>query len=115
MMSEIDLLKEFEKIEKRIADAVEKNQDVTPILHSKVRLLGLAHAKLADEMRNGRAKEIVPIFAKRMGLLNNMRELQLMINEDTSETDAEIKKVETRMRELGFGWILDNLPQPTEN
>lgn len=109
-MANINLEQEFEKLEQRISEAAQKQQDVTPLLHSKVRLLAIASNQLADAMKSGKAKEIVPIFAKRMGLLNNIKRIQLQINEDTSETDAEILKVENRMRELGFGWILDNLP-----
>ena len=107
-MANINLEQEFEKLEQRISEAAQKQQDVTPLLHSKVRLLAIASNQLADAMKSGKAKEI--IFAKRMGLLNNIKRIQLQINEDTSETDAEILKVENRMRELGFGWILDNLP-----
>ena len=110
-MANINLEQEFEKIEQRIFEATQKQQDLTPLLHSKVRLLALASNQLADAMRTGKAKEVVPIFAKRMGLLNNIKRIQIQINEDTAETDAEIAKVENRMRELGFGWILDNLPE----
>lgn len=110
----IDIVKEFQEIEERINIDSAQNKDITGLLRKKARLLKVCYNQISDAMKTGVLQEVAPNFAKTISFLNNIKELQTQTSEDTTETDAEIKKVENRMRELGLGWILDNLPQQQE-
>ncbi len=110
-----DLQKEFEEIELNIKNGLEKQQDVTPFLREKVRLLNIGYENLSKAMQESNPKVIAPLFAKKLAFLNNIKTIQLQVNDDTSTTEAEIAKVHGDMRERGLGWLLDNMPAKKES
>ena len=113
-MGNIDLQKEFEKIEQRIAEDAAKNRDITGLLRAKVRLLKVAYSQLSEAVDKDKPANIAPLFARELAFLNNIKDIQNDINEDISETNAEIEKVHAKMYENGLGWILENMPEKVE-
>ncbi len=109
-MDNFELKKEFDKVERLIA--IKKEQGIIPtkLLKQKISLLKVCYGKISDAMQSGEFKEIAPIYAKELAFLNNIKNIQVELNETTEDTDIEIKKVHDEMRSKGFGWILDNLP-----
>ena len=114
-MTNIDIVKEFQEIEDRIANESAQNKDITGLLRKKARLLKVCYNQISDAMDAGVLAEVAPNFAKAISFLNNIKDLQTQISEDVSETDAEIEKIHQRMRDKGMGWILDNLPERVED
>ena len=106
-----DIQKKFDKIEKQIAIGRKNGYRINTLLKEKERLLQLSYDKLDASVDNGLLKPIAPIFAKKLAFLNSIKEIQSEINETTDNTEKEIAKVQTQMREYGFGWILDNTPE----
>ena len=102
--------KEFKEIEERIAQDSAQNKDITMHLRKKARLLRICYSQISDAIRLGVLKKEAPNFAKELAFLNNIKKIQTQINEDVSDTDAEIEKVLKDMYDNGFGWILENLP-----
>ena len=113
-MTNIDIVKEFEQLEKDIEIFQAQNKDITGLLKQKTRLLQVCYSQMDEAMKAGKLQEIAPVFAKEIAFLNNIKNIQAEINEDTSETEAEIAKVHANMRAKGLGWILDNLPKKAE-
>ena len=106
-----DIQKKFDKIEKQIAIGRKNGYSVKTLLKEKVRLLQLSYEKLSTSIEDGIMKPIAPIFAKELAFLNSIKEIQTEINETTDNTEKEIVKIHTQMREQGFGWVLDNSPE----
>ena len=114
-MANIDIVKEFQEIEDRIASDSAQNKDITGLLRKKARLLKVCYNQISDAFDAGVLEEVAPNFARAISYLNNIKELQEQIREDASETDAEIEKIHNRIRDKGMGWILDNLPKKVED
>ena len=110
-MTNYEWQKEFDKIERLIAINTEKGLDTKNLLRQKISLLKVNYNKLADAIKNNDFPNIVPIFAKELAFLNNIKDIQTQINDNTEETEQEIAKIHSQMREKGFGWILDNQPE----
>jgi len=113
-MANIDVVKEFEKIENNIARDSASNKDITRHLRAKARLLAVCYEQLSAAMKAGKQMQIAPMYAKELAFLNNIKKIQTQINEDTSQTEAEISKIYEEMRANGFGWILDNVPEKSQ-
>lgn len=113
-MANIDIEKEFKEIEERIKEDSALNKDITMHLRKKARLLRICYTQISDAIRLGVYPKEAPVFAKELAFLNNIKNIQTQINEDVSDTDAEIAKVHKQMYDNGFGWILENLPKKVE-
>ena len=113
-MPNIDIVKEFQEIEERIAQDSALKKDITRHLRKKASLLKVCYAQLSDAINAGVVEDIAPNFAKELQFLNNIKEIQTQINDDITETEEEIAKVHKQIRDKGWGWILDNLPQKAE-
>ena len=110
-MANIDVVKEFEKIEKNIARDSAQNKDITRHLRAKARLLNVCYEQLSSAIKTGKHLQIAPMYAKELAFLNNIKEIQTQINEDTAQTEAEISKIYAEMKKNGLGWILENQPE----
>jgi len=106
-----DLDKEFQKTETEIQKMKENNQDTSDLLRYKTRLLNIAYKQFSESITKNATKMTAPLYAKKLAFLNNIKEIQHEINDNTSYVDQEIKKIQNEMRENGLGWILDNLPE----
>ncbi len=113
-MNNIELQKEFDKVERLIAIKREQGEVPTALLQQKIMLLKTCYDNLSEARENGELQNIAPIYAKELAFLNNIKNIQIEINQTTQDTDEEIAKVHTSMRENGLGWILDNLPERKE-
>ena len=87
----------------KIENYKKDNKDVTTLLKQKNRLLQLCYTHMDEAVKNGNLQEIAPVFAKEIAFLNNIKNIQQEINEDTTETENEIAKIHARMREKGLG------------
>ena len=113
-MNHYDLKKEFDKIERLIAINKANGNNIEGLLKTKIKLLKISYTNLSKSIESGALKKIAPMYAKELAFLNNIKNLQEEINDSTQETVEEIAKVHQDMRENNLGWILDNLPEPTE-
>ena len=110
-MQNLDLNKEFKKLEIEISKRISENRDTTDLLKEKIKLLTIGYKKFSKEIIEQNIRMDVPLYAQKIAFLNNIKEIQKQISMNTSATEAEILKVQTTMRENGLGWILDNLPE----
>lgn len=110
-MQNLDLNKEFKKLEIEISKRISENRDTTDLLKEKIKLLTIGYKKFSKEIVEQNIRMDVPLYAQKIAFLNNIKEIQKQISMNTSATEAEILKVQTTMRENGLGWILDNLPE----
>lgn len=110
-MNNLNYAKEFEKIEKRIASNIENGRDVKNLLRTKARLLFVCYHKIVESIEKGELKPIAPNFAKELAFLNNIKQIQIDIDDDTNEVDKEIEKVHSLMEKNGFSWLIKNLPE----
>ena len=78
-------------------------------------LLKVCYNQISDALDAGVLDAVAPNYAKAISYLNNIKELQVRINDDFSETDEEIEKIHKLMRDNGMGWILENLPKKVED
>ena len=108
---DLNLNKEFKKLEIEISKRTSENRDTTDLLKEKIKLLILAYKKFSQKIIEQNIRMDVPLYAQKIAILNNIKEIQKQIKTSTSATEAEILKVQTTMRENGLGWILDNLPE----
>lgn len=106
-----NISKKFEKIEKQIAIGKERGLSVKSLLREKISLLKLSYDELSKTIEEGNFQAIVPIYAKELAFLNSIKSLENELNISTQNTEEEIARVQSEMRQNGFGWILDNLPQ----
>jgi len=106
-----ELNKEFQKTENEIQKMKQMDKDASDLLRYKTRLLNIAYKKFADTIKSTNQKMTAPLYAKKLAFLNNIKEIQNEIKDNTSQVEKEIKKIHNEMRENGLGWILDNLPE----
>jgi len=110
-MQNLDLNKEFKKLEIEISKRISENRDTTDLLKEKIKLLTIGYKNFSKKIIEQNIKMDIPLYAQKIAFLNNIKEIQKQINLNTSNTEAEIQKIHTTMRENGLGWILDNLPE----
>lgn len=110
-MNNIDLTKEFKKIEKRIESNRRQGRDVTLLLRTKARLLFACYNKISENIENGTIKPLAQVLAKELAFLNNIKQIQISINDNTDEVNAEIQKVHSLMKEIGLYWLIENQPE----
>ena len=106
--------KNFKKVERQIQIGQKNGYSVKGLLKEKVRLLKLGYQKLSDAMQDGSLRPIAPVFAREFAFLNNIKNIEEELNINTEDTENEIQKIKTQMREHGFGWLLDNMPERKE-
>ena len=101
----------FEKIEKQIALNNKKGLSTKELLKKKIIILKNCYGQLSDALNTKVLAMSAPNFAKELAFLNNIKEIQTQINEPTKETDEEIQKIYNQMKDNGFSWLLDNMPE----
>ncbi len=110
-MSSDKLKDKFNKLERQISMSDKTGTDKTQLLKEKIDILKTSYEKLSDAINSGEIEMIAANFAKEIAFLNNIKDIQLQLNEPTTQTDAEIQKIHEQMRNKGLGWILDNMPE----
>lgn len=110
MKNNLNLTKEFEKIEMRIANNLAKGHDITNLLRTKARLLFVCYHKMQESFDVINTKAIAPFFAQELAFLNNIKQIQTSINDNTNEVDIEINKVHSLLKEKGLFWLIENMP-----
>lgn len=109
-MNNAELKTEFEKVEKQLEQYEKENKDTTDLLKQKIVLLQNGYKNLNDAIDRSKVQQVARMYAELLAFLNNIKTIQVKINDSTTETDEEISKIHEEMRKDGLGWLLDNMP-----
>ena len=109
-MNNTELQTEFAKLEKELEQCEKNNQDTTNLLKKKIILLQNGYQNLNEGLDRSKVKQVARMYAELLAFQNNIKNIQVQLNDDTTNTDNEIAKIHEEMRKDGLGWLIDNMP-----
>ena len=85
----------------------EREAEIDHILE-KVKKNG--YQNLNEDIDRSKVKQVARMYAELLAFQNNIKNIQIQLNDDTTDTDTEIAKIHEDMRKDGLGWLIDNMP-----